>query len=87
MQNTTISFDISSDILSALNEEPEELSGHMRLWTALMLFKNHKLTFGSAAELAGVSRQEFLLELDKQKIDLINYSPTDLSIEMNSLKR
>ena len=54
----------------------------MRLWTAVQLFKSHKLTFGQASELAGLSRDPFLSELDHYEIPLIDYSPEDLDMEL-----
>ena len=54
----------------------------LRLYTALQLFKKHKLSFGKAAELAGISRDEFLIELDRNKIDFIAYDPSDLEKEL-----
>lgn len=54
----------------------------MRLYTALHLFKKHKLSFGKAAELAGISRDEFLLELDKNEIDFISYDQEELESEL-----
>ena len=35
-----------------------------------------------AAELAGISRDEFLIELDRNKIDFIAYDPSDLEKEL-----
>ena len=49
---------------------------------ALQLFKDHKLSFGKAAELAGISRDDFLIELDKNKIDFIAYDPSELEAEL-----
>jgi len=50
--------------------------------TALQLYKNHKLSFGKAAELVAISREEFLIELDKNKIDFISYDPSELETEL-----
>ena len=82
MRATQISFEISEGILQTLNQSQEEFITHMRLFAALQLFKNHKLTFGQAAELAGVNKEKFLIELDNYNIDLIDYNPSELEEEL-----
>ena len=82
MQTAEIRFDVQKDILNALNQNIEEFTMQLRLHSALQLFKKHKLSFGKAAELAGRSRDEFLIELDKNEIDFIDYDPSDLEKEL-----
>jgi len=83
MKTTEVKFDIPENILNSLNQDVEEFTGLLRLVTALQLFKNHKLSFGQAADLAGMSRENFLTEVDKHKIDFINYDPSELEDELN----
>lgn len=82
MKATQISFQISESILQALNQNQDEFINQMRLFTALQLFKNHKLSFGQAAELAGLNRERFLIELDNNSIDLIDYDAAELEKEL-----
>jgi len=82
MKTAEIRFEIPEDILDALNQNINEFTRHSRLYIALQLFKDHKLSFGKAAELAGISKDEFLIELDKNKIDFISYDPSDLEAEL-----
>lgn len=82
MQTTEIRFEIPEHILNALNQDILEFTRQMRLTTALQLFKDHKLSFGKAAELAGTSRDEFLIQLDKNEIDFIAYDPAELEEEL-----
>lgn len=82
MKTTQITFDIPENILHALNQNKHEFTGQTRLFTALQLFKNHKLTFGQAAELAGMNKERFLVELDKYDIDLIDYDSSELEQEL-----
>ena len=82
MRATQISFQISESILQALNQNQDEFINQMRLFTALQLFKNQKLSFGQAAELAGLNRERFLIELDNYNIDLIDYDPSELEQEL-----
>ena len=82
MKMTDIKFKIPIDILNALNQDKVEFTKQSRLYTALQLFINHKLSFGQAAELAGISKDEFLIELDKNNIDYISYDSEELKSEL-----
>ena len=82
MKTASIQLEVQQDILNVLNQNINEFAMQMRLHTALHLFKKHKLSFGKAAELAGISRDEFLLELDKNEIDFISYAPAELESEL-----
>jgi predicted HTH domain antitoxin len=82
MRTAEIRFEVQEDILNTLNQNITEFTMQLRLYTALQLFKRHKLSFGKAAELAGISRDEFLLELDKNDIDFIAYEPSELEREL-----
>jgi predicted HTH domain antitoxin len=86
MSATQISFEISETILQALNQSQDEFTSQMRLFAALQLFKSHKLSFGQAAELAGMSKDRFLIELDNYNIDLIDYDPSELEKELERLQ-
>ena len=82
MKTAEIRFEVQEDILNVLNQNISEFTMQLRLYTALQLFRKHKLSFGKAAELAGISRDEFLIELDKNEIDFIAYDPSDLEKEL-----
>jgi len=82
MRTAEIRFKIPQDILYALNQSTKEFTKQSRLYTALQLYKNQKLSFGKAAELAGISRDDFLIELDKNEIDFIAYDPSELEAEL-----
>ena len=82
MKTAEIKFEIPEKILNSLNQSRIEFTKQTRLFTALYLFKEHKLSFGQAAELAGLKREHFLVELDKHEIDFIDYSPDELKEEL-----
>jgi predicted HTH domain antitoxin len=80
----TISFEIPDGVLTALNEEPGELSAQVRELAAIQLFKAHKLSIGKAAELAGMNKYAFIQELAKNGIPAVDYDPAELQQEMNN---
>lgn len=82
MRATQISFEISESLLQTLNQSRDEFVSQLRLFAALQLFKNHKLSLGQAGELAGMNKEKFLIELDNYTIDLIDYDPSELEMEL-----
>lgn len=77
-----ISFTIPEEVLFALNENSSEFTLEMRLLTALHLFKTHKLSLGKAVKLAGTSKENFIFQLNKFRIPLIDYDSNELEHEL-----
>jgi predicted HTH domain antitoxin len=82
MAMAKVHFEIPEDILYALNENVLDFTFQTRLFTALQLYKRHKLSLGKAAQLAGIKKEYFLMEMDKYEIPLIDYEPEELDEEM-----
>lgn len=82
MAMTSVRFEIPEEILYTLNESVPEFTLQMRLLTAMQLFKKHKLSLGKAAELAGMDKDQFTIELDRNEIPLIDYDPDELEDEL-----
>ncbi|MCA9962255.1 MAG: UPF0175 family protein [Anaerolineales bacterium] len=85
MSTQQISFEIPTRLLHTLNQNQDEFTAQVRLWAALQLFQAHKLTLGQAIELADLSREQFLFELDRRQIPLIDYDPAELENELTRL--
>ena len=81
MRMISIQFEIPEDILYSLNENAAEFTQQMRLYSALQWFKDHKLSLGKAAELAGIKKEHFMFECDRHNIPLIDYDPDELDQE------
>ena len=79
---TVIHIDIPQPIETSLNRTPAELARDMRLYSALMLFQQGKLSSGMAAQLAGVQRVEFLHLCGEYNIPVLQQSPDDLDAEL-----
>ena len=60
-----IQLEIPDAILISLKETPEGLSKQLRVAAAVKLYELSKLSSGRAAELAGMSRVEFLMALGR----------------------
>ena len=65
----------------------DELEHHIRLMAALKMFELGKVSSGKAAELAGMSRIEFLETCGRYRISVYNYSPNEAEEELRRMKQ
>jgi predicted HTH domain antitoxin len=72
------------DLEQAVNLTPEEMTAQVLLMAALKMFELGKLSSGKAAELAGLSRVEFLEACGRYRVPIFNYSPEELQAEIES---
>lgn len=79
---TTITVDVPEQVQHALNRTPSEMSRDVKLYTALMLYQLGKLSSGMAAQMAGVSRVEFLHLCGEYGISVFQYTAEELDAEL-----
>ncbi len=77
---SVIQVEIPDEVLISLKETSQTVARELRLAAAVKLFELGKLSSGRAAQLAGLSRVEFLLTLGRYQV-----SPFSLTVEQ--LKR
>ncbi|NOX48806.1 MAG: UPF0175 family protein [Chlorobi bacterium] len=87
MKTANISYKIPDYLLTTLNLDREEFSKQSRLFTAIQLFKENKLSSGQAANIAGMDKYTFWMELGKHGIPLINYEPSELLDELKQFNK
>jgi predicted HTH domain antitoxin len=75
---------IPSEILVFLNKDVKEFASDMKLYTAIQLFIEHKLSLGKASELAQMDKIVFMHHLNQRNIPVINYQPSELMDELNA---
>lgn len=63
----------------------KEWQQNLKLYTALMLFKQHKISIGAGSELAGIDIYSFMKLCGQHGIPVIDYEPGELEAEINSL--
>jgi len=80
----TVNISISDDILHTLNENEAELAHTMKVYTAMQLFRESKLSLGQAAKLAGMYKIEFMQECGRHEIPVIDYDSSELQEELKS---
>lgn len=86
MDKHTISIEIPSDILLALNESESDFKIRIKVNLAVQLYRLNKLTIGKAALLAGLSRFEFESVLSGHKIPISNLTLNDILEDIKKIK-
>ena len=66
----------------AVHMTKKEMESHIRLMAALKMFELGKVSSGKAAQLAGMSRVEFLETCGKYRVSVFNYPPEELEREI-----
>lgn len=81
MQNLTIR--LPDNAFSALRLSPTEFIQEMRIAAAVQWYAQQEVTQGKAAELAGLSRTDFLAELFRRKVPAIQVTLDELEQEIH----
>ena len=79
MVRMTIEFSESS--LSALRASPREFADEMRLAAAVKWYELHRISQGRAAEIAGLSRAQFVDALSRFGVSPFQYSAEEIAEE------
>jgi len=74
---------VPTEVQRMLNRTPEEMERDIRLYAALMLFRQGKLSSGAAAAMAGVPRVMFLDLCAEYDIPVSQITAEDLRREMD----
>ncbi len=74
-------LELPEEVFSALRRTPEAFVIQMRLAAAVKWYEIGMLSQGKAAELAGVSRQEFLASLARFDVSPFQVTPDELAQE------
>jgi predicted HTH domain antitoxin len=79
---TTISFEIDPSLFGALRLSPSEFTREIRIAAAVQWYAQGLVSQGKAAELAALSRMEFLEELHRRKVSACQVSIEELKDEI-----
>jgi predicted HTH domain antitoxin len=79
-----ITMTIPDESLANLAASPDEASAELRMLAAVKLFELKKFSSGAAAQLAGISRVEFLGQLGKYGVDTFRQTEEELLGEVRN---
>ncbi len=82
MKTEELTIKYPSGFELAVRLSKEEMEQHIRLMAALKMFELGKVSSGKAAELAGMSRVEFIETCGRYRVSVFNYTPEELEKEI-----
>ena len=65
MDTVKLTLELPRDLFSALRQEPEQFLREMRLAAAVKWYETEQISQAKAAEIAGLSRAEFIMALGR----------------------
>jgi predicted HTH domain antitoxin len=83
----TVRVEVPDSAFSALRRSPEEFAREMRIAAAIQWYHQELISQGKAAEIAGLSRADFLDALFRAKMPACQINPEELKEELESWQR
>jgi predicted HTH domain antitoxin len=87
MERIKAELELSRDLFGVLHVTEKELGPKLKLLIALELFREEKISSGKAAEVAGLSKSEFIDELDWRGIPYFTETPEELAAQVEAMRR
>jgi predicted HTH domain antitoxin len=78
----TISIQLPETAFSALRKNPEEFVQEMRIAAAVKWYELAEISQGKAAEIAGLTRSDFINALSRYQVSFLQYTAQELSEEL-----
>jgi len=86
MENV-LTIEYPSDVLWALQQEPDEFNAEARLLLAVKLYEMGKLSTGLAARLAGVPRITFMFLLGRYGLSPFGETPDEIEEDLHHARQ
>jgi len=82
MDMIQVSIELPREIISALRQTPEGFVREMRVAAAVKWYENGVVSQSKAAEIAGLSRAEFVNALNRFKVSPFQYGADEIVAEV-----
>ena len=79
----TVSMQLPETVFSALRKTPDEFVKEMRIAAAVKWYELGEISQGKAAEIAGLTRAEFINALSRFKVSPFQYTAEELARELS----
>jgi predicted HTH domain antitoxin len=83
----TVTVEVPESAFSALRRSPEEFAREMRIAAAIQWYHQELISQGKAAEIAGLTRADFLEALFRAKVPACQITLEELKEELESWQR
>ena len=80
---TNIILNLPDTAFSALRKTPDEFAQEMRIAAAVKWYELEQISQGKAAEIAGLTRAEFIQALGRYQVSPLQYTEADLVRELS----
>ncbi len=78
----TVSLEFPEEVFSALRLAPDQFGAELRMAAAIYWYQRRLVSGSKAAQIAGTSRLDFLDELARRRIDVVQIDVDDLRREL-----
>jgi predicted HTH domain antitoxin len=82
-----LTIEYPSDVLWAMQQEPDEFNAEARLLLAVKLYEMGKLSTGLAARLAGVPRVTFMFLLGRYGLSPFGETPDEIEEDLRHARQ
>ena len=79
-------FQLPETVFSALRKAPDEFVQEMRIAAAVKWYELGEVSQGKAAEIAGLSRTDFIDALSRYKVSVLQYTSEELIEELDGVR-
>ncbi len=79
----TVTFELPEDALSSVRKDPDHFARELRLAAAVKWYEMGEVSQSRAAEIAGLSRSEFIEALGRFEVSVFQYSVDEIAEEVN----
>lgn len=80
-----LSIQLPETVFSALRKSPDEFVSEMRIAAAIKWYEWGEISQGKAAEIAGLSRADFIAALTRYQVDFMQDTAEELAEDMNNV--
>ena len=79
---STLTIEVADEVVRASGKSAQALATDLKLILAIELFSDGKLSLGKAAESAGMHKLDFMDELARRQVPVINLAPDQIAAEL-----